>query len=84
MKPCRFAWSGWLVLSVCVAGIAASLLIFASIGAPPDSVALEVAFLAFPVVGAIIVSQRPTNIVGWLFCLAGIGTATTSFSAAYV
>ncbi len=84
MKPRRFAWSGWLVLAVCVAGIVASLMIFASLNAPPDSVALEMAFLAFPIVGAVIVSQRPTNMVGWLFCLAGLGTATTSFSAAYV
>lgn len=41
-------------------------------------------FLAFPAVGALVVSQRQTNTVGWLFCLAGLGTAITSFTAAYI
>jgi hypothetical protein len=35
-------------------------------------------------VGALIVNQRPTNTVGWLFLAAGVGTLVTSFSAAYV
>jgi hypothetical protein len=42
------------------------------------------AFFAFPVVGSLIVSQRPSNTVGWLFCAIGLGTAATSFSAGYV
>lgn len=45
---------------------------------------LVVAFFAFPTIGAIIISRRPSNTVGWLFCLIGIGTAYTSFDAAVV
>lgn len=31
-----------------------------------------VALLAFPVVGAVVVSRHPGNLVGWLFCVVGI------------
>jgi hypothetical protein len=31
-----------------------------------------------------IVSRRPGNIIGWIFCAIGLGTAATSFSAEYV
>jgi hypothetical protein len=59
--------------------------IFLRVGASIDSgVALNIAFLAFPLVGALILSRRITNTVGWLFCLVGVGTTFTSFSASYV
>ncbi len=31
-----------------------------------------VALLAFPIVGAVVVSRHPSNSIGWLFCVAGI------------
>jgi hypothetical protein len=42
------------------------------------------AFSAFPLIGAIIVSRRWQNAVGWIFCVLGVGSAITSVSAASV
>ena len=85
MTPNRFGWVGWLALALCVAGITTSSIVFLRIGEPVDSgLALNLAFLAFPVVGAIIVSRRVTNVIGWLFCAVGLGTTITSFSASFV
>jgi hypothetical protein len=39
---------------------------------PELEVLLAVALLAFPVVGAVVVSRRPENSIGWLFCAVGI------------
>jgi hypothetical protein len=83
--PKHLGWVGWLVASLCVAGLVLSSSIFLRVGASIDSgVALNIAFLAFPLVGALILSRRITNTVGWLFCLVGVGTTFTSFSASYV
>ncbi|HEX2350092.1 MAG TPA: hypothetical protein VHI51_16770 [Ktedonobacterales bacterium] len=85
MKGQRFGWIGWLIMALCFCGIAVSSAIFLHIGATIDSgVALNIAFLAFPLVGAIIVSRRITNTVGWLFCLVGLGTTFTSFAASFI
>jgi MFS family permease len=39
--------------------------------------------LTFPLVGALIVSRRPGNPVGWLFCVAGTAEALTEFATSY-
>jgi hypothetical protein len=75
----------WLVPLVCVTGIAAGHVLQSSVEAEPlDTWLLSCSFLAFPVIGALIVSRRPGNAVGWIFCAIGLGTAATSFSAGYV
>jgi hypothetical protein len=80
---------GWLILAACGANAGVTLWLFNQAGAPPGAPAggdlpLILAFLCFPLVGALIVNQRPTNTVGWIFLAAGVGTLVTSFSAAYV
>lgn len=80
---------GGLVLLACVAAYALAFVIFAATGVATSEAMWPLAvqlgsFLAFPVVGSLIVSQRPSNTVGWLFCAIGLGTATTAFSAGYV
>jgi hypothetical protein len=83
--PKHLGWVGWLVAALCVVGLVISSANFLRVGASIDSgIALNIAFLAFPFVGAIILSRRITNTVGWLFCLVGVGTTFTSFSASYV
>ncbi|HZC07666.1 MAG TPA: hypothetical protein VE338_18665 [Ktedonobacterales bacterium] len=79
------AYLSWLIFLVCLAGIIAANVLFARVN-PRDhsSLILTLSFLAFPVVGAIIVSQRLKNTVGWIFCVISLGTAITSYSAAYV
>jgi hypothetical protein len=47
------------------------------------AVGFLLAFVAFPVVGVLIVSRRPGNAIGWLFVLIGVGFATSNFSATY-
>jgi RsiW-degrading membrane proteinase PrsW (M82 family) len=39
--------------------------------------------LAFPTVGAFIVSRRPANAIGWILCFAGLLTGVRAFAAAY-
>jgi hypothetical protein len=76
---------GWLVAALCVVGLVISSANFLRVGASIDSgIALNIAFLAFPLVGAVILSRRLTNTVGWLLCLVGVGTTFTSFSASFV
>lgn len=75
----------WLILLVCVTGIAAGHTLQSSVETVPlDIWLLSCSFLAFPAIGALIVSRRPGNTVGWIFCAIGLGTAATSFSAGYV
>jgi hypothetical protein len=40
-------------------------------------------FACFGTVGVLIASQRPKNTIGWIFCVVGLGTGVTDFSAAY-
>lgn len=49
----------------------------------PQTVAIELSFFGFATMGALISSRRPENVIGWLFCAIGIGTAFTSIDAAY-
>jgi hypothetical protein len=82
----------WLILAACAVNVVVSSWLFYQ--APPLGVApslsvfttlwLLIPFLAFPLVGAFIVAQRPSNTVGWILLAAGLGTLVTSFSAAFI
>lgn len=41
------------------------------------------AYLGFPVVGAIIVSRLPRNVIGWLLCAIGVGVELAVFASEY-
>ena len=85
MKRRIVASLGWIIFAACVVNAVVSVIIFSRDGqALFASVVIILVFLAFPLVGALIVSQRPSNTVGWIFSFLGVGTATTSLSAAYV
>ncbi|HEU0027530.1 MAG TPA: hypothetical protein VFQ25_10475 [Ktedonobacterales bacterium] len=76
---------GWGILASCVINVFVASSLFGESGVPlASTLMLLLVFLAFPLVGAFIVSQRPTNTVGWLLLAVGVGTVITSFSAAYV
>jgi hypothetical protein len=86
---------GVLVLLACMpVYVLAALIFFMTRGGSPNQAATPDqilclfiqlgAFAAFPVIGGLIVSQRPSNTVGWIFCAIGLGTAFTSFSAGYI
>lgn len=75
----------WLVLAVCVAAISiAHALALLGTGQANGSWVVTASFLTYPTVGALIISRRPKNAVGWIFCAIGLGAATTSFIAGYV
>ncbi|HEU5440238.1 MAG TPA: hypothetical protein VFU88_13190 [Ktedonobacterales bacterium] len=75
----------WLGLAACIAGASAGYALFMSSGSPPPSIlATLLSFLAYPTIGALIVSRRPQNTVGWIFCAIGLGTGMTAFSGGFV
>lgn len=39
--------------------------------------------LTFPLVGTLIVTRRPRNPLGWLYCLSGAGLATQALAGGY-
>jgi hypothetical protein len=71
---------GWSVCAFCTLLVATSL-VFSVLNADVpsqgdyssafDAISV-VALLAFPIVGAVVVSRHPSNSIGWLFCVAGI------------
>lgn len=81
---------GWALWLLDVAVIAASIMMLIQVhrsvqnGSYISEFALEASFIAFSTVGALIIWHRPSNTVGWIFCVLGLGTAWTSFSAAFV
>ena len=81
---------GWVLWLLDAAVIVAGIIMFARTpgsnenGAMVGNIAMVIAFFAFPTMGALIIWQRPWNTVGWIFCFIGLGTAFTSFSAAFV
>jgi signal transduction histidine kinase len=75
------AWSMCLVAAAALAGnlaidaIASSLDAFTILGVP--------AILAFSVVGALIASPRPDNLIGWILCGVGFSFALGSLAGEY-
>src|SRR5919206_4242134 len=87
----RLAWS---LCAVCVALIALALLLdFVGHEIVPVSpgerlgpglaVLAGVLSLAYPTVGALIVSRLPANPIGWIFCCLGLLYAVRRFTIAY-
>ncbi len=71
-------WVGFVVL------VALGLMLFSLAHQfSPQTVAIELSFFGFATIGAHISSRRPDNVIGWLFCSIGIGTAFTSIDAGY-
>jgi hypothetical protein len=74
----RLAWLSW-VLSIAL--VASSVLMWAARDEPLHRLAANSYFnvaliaLTFPLVGALIVTKQPRQIVGWLFCGSGLGNA---------
>jgi hypothetical protein len=86
-------WLAWSMWALCVALFALTMaLLFLS---PPIStsgpteppklliVLFRLMALSFPTVGALIVSRRPENPIGWILCGTGFLTAVRSFAEAY-
>ena len=86
-------WLAWPLWAVCMALIALSLLldfltpnVGLSTGLRPDpslAVLTGILSLAYPTVGALIVSRLPANPIGWIFCSVGLLSAVRPFTVAY-
>jgi signal transduction histidine kinase len=93
------AWLAWSLWAVCVVLIALALLLDfltddASVRGRERlglslavitslAVLTGVLSLAYPTVGALIISRLPTNPIGWIFCGVGLLYTAQRFSAAY-
>jgi hypothetical protein len=87
------AWLAWSLWAVCVALIALGLSLdfLTPRVSPPDTLRPEpslailtgILSLAFPTVGALIVSRLPQSPIGWIFCSAGLLYAVQPFTVAY-
>jgi hypothetical protein len=90
------SWMAWSLWALCVALIALGLLLdfltatvpvpfFAPLLrlGPSLAVLTGVLSLAYPTVGALIASRLPTNLIGWIFCGAGLLYAARRFTGAY-
>ncbi len=81
----RIAWLVWgicvsLILGATVIGILDGKVLWRI----ANIISAGVAFGLFGTVGALIVSQRTRNTIGWILCAVGIGTGITDFSGAYL
>jgi hypothetical protein len=81
------SWLAWLMFALSVVlSIAAVVLALVPTRQPLEleAFAYGLAIMAFPGAGALIVSRRPGNVIGWLLILGGLGGALNVFLSAYV
>lgn len=76
----------WTLVGLSVAALASGVA-FQSVAGTDESTALTVVFgtamMAFPIVGALIVSRHPGHPIGWLFLAAGLANALLSLFFGY-
>jgi hypothetical protein len=82
------AWLAWSLWALSVALITLSLVLLALIRAHPGIHVFDFwlgnSLVVIDVtVGAIVASRRPENPVGWLLCLSGVATSTSTFASQY-
>lgn len=80
------AWLAWSVWGLSVTLVALSMILSWAVSAWSGitSGSVDVALLAFPTVGVLIVTRRPGNPIGWLLCAVGLTLAATAFANGYV
>jgi hypothetical protein len=75
---------GWMIWAICVtlSGLAALFAARGSSLSPQARFPIEELTLAvtFPAAGALIVTRRPRNPIGWIFCAIGLSHALSIFS----
>ena len=79
----RFAWSLWAVGIALVAG--GLLLGVATLPSPMYAYWVEDALIGptFATLGALIVSRRPGNVIGWIFLFCGVAGGLQLLSGQY-
>jgi hypothetical protein len=84
------AWLAWSLCALCVALVVLTVLLQNLTPEIPRRdwpplmyVLVAVLWLAYPTVGALVVSHQPRNLIGWIFCAAGIMIIATICLQAY-
>src|SRR3954462_10365394 len=82
------SWLAWSLWALSVALTTSSLVLLALIRAHPGIHVFDFwlgnSLVVIDVtVGAIVASRRPENPVGWLLCLSGVATSTSTFASQY-
>ena len=84
------SWPAWTVLALSIGLWAASVSLGRAHGPLAGvpvfdvvDVVIYTAFLAWTVVGAVIISRRPSNRIGWLLCAAGLLILLGAFALHY-
>ncbi|HEX8733386.1 MAG TPA: hypothetical protein VF725_15160, partial [Ktedonobacterales bacterium] len=76
--------SAWGIIILFALGVGYGTALFTLIGAPlVGTLEMALAFLGYPIGGALIIARRPHNVIGRLLVAIGFGTTFTFFSAAY-
>jgi hypothetical protein len=79
--------AAWLIYSIMalavLLGVLGSLLFFLNDQPLTGDTWFTLAFLAFPIVGVVIVSHRPENPIGWMFCFLGLLNILSGFAHEY-
>ncbi len=76
------AWSVWALCLI----LAALALLFQYMSNPsrlPEGLSYTAPFLAFATVGVLIVSRRPENRIGWIFCVVGLSNLAYALALKY-
>jgi hypothetical protein len=88
ITPRTASWLAWSLWALSVALTALSLLLLALIRSHPGTHIFDwwlgnSTIVIDVTVGAIVASRRPENPVGWLLCLSGVATSTSTFTSQY-
>jgi hypothetical protein len=81
-------WLAWSLWALSVALTTLSLVLLVLIRSHPGTHVFDwwlgnATIVIDVTVGAIVASRRPENLVGWLLCLSGVATSTSSFTSQY-
>jgi hypothetical protein len=82
----RSTWVGWGLLTLGLVGNAAGVVLSvanSSFVQNPDEALLWLVFIAFLVVGCLILARRPSNVIGWIFTAVGLLTTTAILAEGY-
>jgi hypothetical protein len=81
------AWLAWLLWALCLAlavlTVGFDIYTPPSRQVPPFAMLAAILLLVYPTIGALVVSRRPKNAVGWVLCTMGLMFEILAFDGAY-
>ena len=81
------AWLAWLLWALCltlvVLTVGFDIYIAPSRQEPPFAMLAGILLLVYPTIGALVISRRPKNAVGWVLCGMGLMFEILAFGGAY-